>query len=347
MTSATEVGVTGLIATYNQRDYVTEAVIGLASQVDEVIVVDDCSTDGTWDVLNSLELANVRAIRNASRSGVSISYNRAAREARGEVLLVQGGDDRSLPTRAEQQVNELSDPEISLVFSVPFVIDATGARLPSSLASEFLVGESDPDPLTFLYFEANYICAPTVAVRRADYLAFGGFRPGIDLLQDYELWLSLAARGRFVRLESPVVEYRKHTTNLSREDASLDSPNQRRLAAEMTHVRSRFLDTSTSSTLERLAVASGLDIGSFRALENRDQVTMLQLSHPDRHLVQLGLDALFDLVGEEEHGRLLAMGLDYSDLTRSATIADVDNLAAVTRAMSAASVLLAPPDTEK
>lgn len=339
--------VAGLVATYNQRDYAREAVLGLASQVDELIVVDDCSTDGTWELLESLEVPNLRALRNDRQSGVSATYNRAARESTSEIILIQGGDDRSLPLRAVTQARELADPSVALVYSIPFVIDATGERLPRALASEFLVGESDPDPLEILYFAANYLCAPAVALRRADYLELGGFRPGIDLLQDYELWLALAARGRFVRLGEPVVEYRKHTTNLSREYTALDAPKQRRLAAEMSHVRTRFLHLATPSVRERLAVASGLDLDGFRALEARDQLTLLQLSHPDRHLVARGLDALFTLVGDDQQERLAMMGLDYSDLARFATVADIDNLAGVATAMSAVSARDVPADIQR
>lgn len=331
--------VAGIIATFNQVDYVEEAVLGLAAQVDELIVVDDCSSDGTWERLQSLAVPNLRALRNEAQSGVSATYNRAARETECEVLLIQGGDDRSLPGRARAQAQALADPGVALVFSLPIVIDATGARLPEALGGEFLVGRSDPDPLQFLYFEANYVCAPAAAVRRADYLELGGFRRGIDLLQDYELWLLLAARGSFVRLEDPVVEYRKHGTNTSREYNALDAPKQRRLAAEMGNVRLGFLRNADEPLRRRLASLSGLDPVAFAALARDDQVTLLQLSHPDRLVVGRGLDTLFDIVGAGDDDRLIALGLDYSDLARFSTLADPNNVEGIARALGAARLL--------
>lgn len=330
--------VAAVIASHNQVAYIAEAVLSFSGQVDETVVIDDGSTDGTWELLQSLEIEGLRLLRNDSPTGVSAAYNRAVRTASSTVVLIQGGDDRSLPDRADRQVSELAHTDVNLVFSLPLIIDSTGRQLPQSLASEFLAGAADPDPLPFLFFDANYVCAPSVAVRRDDYLALGGFRPGLDLLQDYDLWLSLAARGRFVRLEEPVVEYRKHHGNLSREYAALDAPKQRRLAAERDNIRRRFVEGASDETLGALAAACHLDSVRFAALARRDQITVLQLSHPDKLVVRRGLDALLDVVADDDAPtRLEAMGLTYSDLTRFATLADPENLGELAQALSAAS----------
>lgn len=334
--------VAGVLASHNQVDYIAEAVHSLARQVDEVIVIDDGSIDGTWEVLQSLSADGLRLLRNETPAGVSAAYNRAVRAASSAIVLIQGGDDRSLPDRAQRQIGELADRGVSLVFSLPLIIDSAGRQLPQSLASEFLAGAADPAPLPFLFFEANYVCAPSVAVRRDDYLALGGFRVGLDLLQDYDLWLSLAARGRFVRIEEPVVEYRKHRSNLSREYAALDAPKQRRLAAERDNIRRRFLENASDETLSALAAACHLDVARFAALTRQDRITLLQLSHPDKLVIRRGLDALFDVVaGDDAPARLEGMGLDYSDLARFATLADPENLAELAQALGAASAAAA------
>jgi len=324
----------GIIATFNQQDFIHEAVVSLAGQVDEVIVVNDASTDGTREALDALQLPNVRVLHNDMQSGVSATYNRAVAAAKADFLLIQGGDDRSLPGRAARQTEALSDPAVSLVYSLPTVIDSAGMELPDSLGSEFHAGRGIIDPLTFLFFQANYICAPAVAVRRSDYLRHGGFRGGLDLLQDFALWLRLAADGRFVVIDEPVVEYRKHGNNLSREYTGLDSGKHRRLDAEQDFIRTSFLGSASPATMDRLARYAKLDLNLFAALTPREKIALIQLSHSDRVILRHGVAFLFEIAGESDPAaRFARLGLAQQDLPRLAVLADHNNLGDVSRAL--------------
>lgn len=329
-----------VIATYNQRDYIEEAVLSLADQVSEIVVVDDASIDDTCAVLDSLRLPNLRVLRNEFQLGVSRTFNRAVEATTSEILLIQGGDDRSLPGRAARQAEVLDDPAVSLVYSLPIVIDSKGTRLPESLGSEFLAGREEIDPLTFLFFDSNYVCAPAVAVRRADYLRHGGFLGGLDLLQDYEMWLKLATEGRFVVLDEPVVEYRKHGQNASREYIGLDSPKQRRLSAEMEHIRNGFVGRALPATMDRLAEYVGLDLDWFRELLPEEKVAVIRLSHRDRLVVRRGVSYLFDLAAEPDGAKRLGrLRLESADLSRFAILADHGNLEDVSRAIGVSKTL--------
>ena len=329
--------IAAVVATYNQEAYIGEAVLSLAGQVDEIVVVDDRSTDGTLDALSALSVDNLRIIHNETQLGVSRSFARAVAATSAAVLLIQGGDDRSLPERAEIQTEALADRKVSFVHSVPLVIDAGGRRLPSDLAAEFLPGTDSEDPLGFLFFESNFICAPSVALRREDYVRLGGFPAGLDLLQDYALWLDLAAGGSVIALDEPVVEYRKHGSNLSREYVGFDAPKERRLAAERSVILRRFLGHADSSTLRRLAGRRALDLEAFAALDRPAQVAMIQLSHRDKLVVRQGLDYLFDLATQPDaETRFAGMGLTLRDLGRFAIAADHENLEAVGAALGVA-----------
>ena len=327
----------GIIATFNQDRYIVEAIESLAGQVDQIIVVNDCSNDDTRAVLDSLRLGNLTVLHNDQQRGVSGSYNRAVAQASAEILLIQGGDDRSLPGRAAAQKGYFADPTVSLVYSLPRVINARGGRLPDNLAAEFSIGHEALDPLAFLFFESNFICAPAAALRRSDYLRWGGFRAGLDLLQDYALWLDLAATGSFVCLPRSVVEYRKHGTNLSREYVGVDAPKQRRLAAEREVIRNRFVAETTAEARARLALDRGLDLGHFRVLSAPEQVALLQLAHPDKLVLRRGLAYLMNAAGAPDgEVQLDRLGLSLRDIARFATAADHENLDDMGRALAVA-----------
>jgi glycosyltransferase involved in cell wall biosynthesis len=325
----------GVIATYDQAAFIGEAVASLAAQVDEVIVVDDASPDETSRVLAELSYPNLRVIRNEHRSGVSRSFNTAVEATDADVIFIQGGDDRSTPDRVERQLRSLDDGRVTLSTSVPRVLSRAGSPLPDWVASEFFPSLVAQDTLAQLFFVGNMICAPAAAVRRSDFIALGGFHIGLDYLQDYHLWLKLAERGTVEILREPVVEYRKHTSNLSRAYLEIDSARLRRGRAELEFILTDFLANARPETLGRLAVANGMDLREFELLHTNERVALLELSHDDHLLVRRGLAFLLTKLGEKDGPATLErMGLTMADLGRFATKADHDNAGDVSRALA-------------
>jgi glycosyltransferase involved in cell wall biosynthesis len=102
--------VTAAITTYNRAAFLPGALESIFAQTrpaDEVLVVDDGSTDDTRGVLAGYG-DRVRVVRqeNAGRSG---ARNRAVEEARGELLSFLDSDDRWLPSKLERQVPVLEN----------------------------------------------------------------------------------------------------------------------------------------------------------------------------------------------------------------------------------------------
>ena len=94
-----------VIPTYNRRDHVLRAIKSVLAQtvaVDEIIVVDDGSTDGTAEAIGSRYGSSVRLFRQKN-GGVAAARNRGIREARGEWIALLDSDDIWLPTKIERQ----------------------------------------------------------------------------------------------------------------------------------------------------------------------------------------------------------------------------------------------------
>ncbi len=78
-----------VFATYNERDSIEaaiDAVLKAAPDEIEIIVVDDDSPDRTWQVVGSLNLPNVKAIRRRRMRGLASAFNRGIIEARGDYI---------------------------------------------------------------------------------------------------------------------------------------------------------------------------------------------------------------------------------------------------------------------
>lgn len=332
--------VAGVISAHNQERWIEEAITSLLPEVDELVVVDDGSRDGTGDIIAALaDRHGFAVITHEQARGVSEAYNAAVRATDAGVVLIQGGDDVALAGRGARTVAALRDPHVVLVYSLPVVIDALGRLLPADAAGEFFVSGTVADPLSHLFNMGNYICAPSVGLRRDDYLDAGGFPSNIEELQDYALWLELGARGRFHCDPEPLVQYRKHTSNLSRAASGVDSPRRRRRAAESAWVRNRFLDRADAAALTRVAPTPGdPDAGP---LTRDEQALLVRLAHRDPVIVRRGLSDLFDLLADEGDAVLTRLGVPRSALAALASRADHHGLAELGRAKALVDALRA------
>src|ERR1700759_4661578 len=93
--------VSAVIPAYNRRNYLSRAINSVLAQtvpVDEIVVVDDGSSDGSADLVESLCGDRVRVIRQTN-TGVAGARHRGVREARGEWIAFLDSDDEWMPER--------------------------------------------------------------------------------------------------------------------------------------------------------------------------------------------------------------------------------------------------------
>jgi glycosyltransferase involved in cell wall biosynthesis len=330
----------GIIASFNQAVYIEESVISLAPQVDEIIVADDCSTDDSVERILALGIDTVRILRMEERVGVSRACNLAAESTSAHIIVLQGGDDRSLPGRVNQHVLDFDRSDVTLSASLPSIIDSRGHTLNGNVADEFTVLQPGEDPLQRLIFGGNFICAPTAAMRREDFLDMGGYPVGIDLLQDHALWLKALSVGKLALSTRPLVEYRKHGTNTSRSYVGLDSPRRRRHAAELEYVITSFIESAPDDTLDRLCTRVGLDIRVTDESSRLASRSFLLLTHNSRVIQRRGLNLLLGLVKQLASWELLArFGVNKELLESLAQVVDHENSGDIARAFQTASSL--------
>lgn len=116
------------IATYNAQDHLQAAVASALAQTLadlEVIIVDDCSTDGTWELALRLARSDGRIVvdRLASNGGPAVARNRALALARGAWFAVLDSDDLYLPDRLERLVQLGEEIEADIIADDLVVFD--------------------------------------------------------------------------------------------------------------------------------------------------------------------------------------------------------------------------------
>lgn len=124
-----------LIPAHNYAGYVGAAVESVLGQVYpgeiECIVVDDGSTDGTWDALSGYRGRGVRVLRQENR-GQAAALNRAFRASTGEIVCFLDADDVWEPEKVATVVGVMNrNPEIGLVHHAVRVVGRGGEVLPN------------------------------------------------------------------------------------------------------------------------------------------------------------------------------------------------------------------------
>jgi glycosyltransferase involved in cell wall biosynthesis len=205
-----------IIPTYNSAQYVAEAVgsaLAQTYQPVEIIVVDDGSTDDTAALLGSFG-DRIRYIFQKNQ-GVSIARNRGIAAAHGQLIAFLDADDMWLPKKLEIQVNQLDrDPSVGLLHADAFYLDGeTNQRSRHSRPPTFREGNCYI-PL----FLGNRILISSVLVRRECLDKVGPFDEKISKasVEDYDLWLRVARYFELGYSTEPLITYRLHGGNASK-----------------------------------------------------------------------------------------------------------------------------------
>jgi glycosyltransferase involved in cell wall biosynthesis len=196
-----------LVTIYNRANILEATVESalLSSFNDfEIILVDDCSRDSSWDIAQKLasEHKNIRAFRNTTNLGDYGNRNKAASLARGKYIKYLDADDIIYRYSLAMMVEALeAAPNAALALSsnvidpvkpYPFAIE------PREFQLQHYLGKS---PLGV---------GPSAAIIRKDHFdKVGGFS-GKQFVGDSELWVKLANRWSIVLLPPALVWWRRH-----------------------------------------------------------------------------------------------------------------------------------------
>lgn len=204
-----------VMSAYNRAGYVKEAIESILKQTYrdfEFIIIDDCSTDNTPEVIQSYADKDDRIVFIRNEKNMDYNYNlrRGFDLAKGEYIARMDDDDISLPTRFEKQVKFLDQhPDISVLgtFIEPF----------GESILETWVKDSDPDILAILMNFFNPMCHPSVMIRKSFLREHNlNYSPKELYAEEYHLWKEIILHGgKLANLEEVLVRYRCHKKSVT------------------------------------------------------------------------------------------------------------------------------------
>ena len=192
----------------------------------ELIVVDDGSTDTTADrVKPYLRDSRVRML-SQNNLGLAVSRNTAITVARGTFVSLLDSDDLWLPRYLESMAATLDDePSAAVIYTDAWVLDDKTRRIARTTAMSPWHPPTVPtEPEQFLraLLEFGNFVFVGATIRRATLLDVGLFRVGVQGVEDYELWLRIAAHGYgFARSPRKLALYRQRPGQMSSEGVKM------------------------------------------------------------------------------------------------------------------------------
>jgi glycosyltransferase involved in cell wall biosynthesis len=209
------------IPVYNAAKYIEETVNCFLLQTYEnieIILQDDFSTDGTWDILNNLfnGQSKVRLYRNEKNLGIGPNWNNVYDKALGEYVVIANADDIHNNTFIEKGVEKLSDSNIDFIsFKYKVLFEKTGIKK-FTTKNEFIKSGYVENSFKKIYFENPFHIVFTIFKKKIlDEIKINGKLFLDTQVCDAELMLRYGENSKLYYCDEVIGYYRIHETNNS------------------------------------------------------------------------------------------------------------------------------------
>jgi glycosyltransferase involved in cell wall biosynthesis len=186
-----------VIVSYNNGKLLEEATMSVVRQtrpVDEIIIADDASTDGSRQLIDALSnrYSNVKPILRERNLGVSANRDLGMRAVRGDVVTYLDGDDHFLPTKIEAEARAFGHRAAVIAYSDVRVIDRRSDSARTFEIADFSdVGASDR--MRWLRIRKRQSPA-AMMLPKVVHLRIGGYNHDLQTYEDWDYILRLAAQ---------------------------------------------------------------------------------------------------------------------------------------------------------
>ena len=228
----TELTVTIVMAAYNGAALLPHTLASVSDQRFgdfELLIVDDCSTDETRDVIAGWPDDRMRLIALAENGGPVNARNRAVAEARGRYIAGLDQDDLCRPDRLGRQVAYLdAHPGVVLVGGNADNLYGDVLRPPTAAPI------TTPALVTWLSWIENPLVWSSVMMRGSAARALSPFsRPDLLYAEDFDLYHRIQHAGELARIDDVLMAYRQHEGGLSKRYTTIMHDSAARVLARV------------------------------------------------------------------------------------------------------------------
>lgn len=222
-----------ILPLYNKAPFVRKAMESVVWQTYgewELIVMDDCSTDGGEDIVTEFTDSRIRLVRLDKNVGVGAARNKGVSLSTAPYICFLDADDWWEPTFLEEMACLIErHPDVGIYGTSYYIVKNRKKRVaPIGVDDAFTEGE-----INYCQVYAKTLCMPltsiTVCIPRNVFCTTGGFPTNIKLGEDFLLWIHIALEHKVVFLNQPLANYNQDVDVIYRGTHHLHSPDNNML----------------------------------------------------------------------------------------------------------------------
>lgn len=220
-----------ILTSYNHEKYLRASIDSVLQQTFsdfDLIIWDDGSTDGSWQIIESYSDPRIRAFRSKTNQRGSPIRAVVSTIDTEELIAIHHSDDIWEPQKLEKQIAFLEkNPHFGAIFSNARIVDENGE--PFEDRSHFYYSIFDQpnrsrhEWLNYFFHHGNALCHPSVLIRKRCYEDCGLYRFGISLIGDLDMWVRLCLQYEIYVLPEKLVCYRVRADEMNASGNRLDT----------------------------------------------------------------------------------------------------------------------------
>lgn len=216
-----------VFTSYNHREFLRQAVDSLLAQTFkdfELIIIDDCSTDGSQEILKSYNDSRIRLVLKEENSGSYVtSTNYGASLATAPYVIFAQCDDWAEPTQIEKLISAIESHDVGVVFSCSKMVDENGHVLGEDFESRETKFKKTcgldrviPKEEMQRYFSFSCVIPNLSAalIKRDLFEKMKGLSSHYLVLADWDLWLRMSFVCDFYYIREPLNNFRQHAKTI-------------------------------------------------------------------------------------------------------------------------------------
>ena len=192
-----------IMPSYNTAPYIKKSIQSVIAQTYinwELLIVDDCSTDNTIEILSKIQDNRIHLYKNKTNLGAAVSRNKALREAKGQWIAYLDSDDLWMPEKLEKQITYMNKYGYAFSYTNYEEINTEGKRTgvrvtgPRKITKTGMFNYCWPGCLTVM-FDATKVGLIQIE--------------NIKKNNDYAMWLKVCKKANCYLLDEYLAQYRK------------------------------------------------------------------------------------------------------------------------------------------
>jgi glycosyltransferase involved in cell wall biosynthesis len=203
-----------IITSYNRFEKLKRSISSALHQTYsnfEIIIVDDCSTDGSKEYLEKLDNPKISVFIFSKNKGQAKATNFAVEKAKGNWIAFLDADDYWSTEKLSIFINEIQKygDEYKLFYSSRYIINSNGEVLRKNMAKED----------GFIYNKVKLFnpigCQSAAVVEKDAYITVGGLDEKLAATKDWDLWIRLSDKFKVKAIREPLTYYEENNESIS------------------------------------------------------------------------------------------------------------------------------------